>query len=293
MYIGAIEAGGTKFVCAVSDKDLKFIDKVSIATSTPEETLGEAFKFFDQYSLLSLGVGSFGPIDLNKHSDTYGYITSTPKLDWENFNFVGVLKERYNVPVVWTTDVNAAAYGEFKKGSAIETGSCLYLTIGTGIGGGAIVNGGILSGLSHPEMGHITVRQHEKDMYKGNCPYHMNCLEGLASGPAIEKRFNKKGIELSNEKFVWKLEAYYIAQALMTYTLTLSPEKIILGGGVMNQNQLFDLVREQLTELMKDYLKLPKMDEYIVPPKLGNDAGITGCLFLAKEKVEMTQAIQA
>lgn len=284
MYLGAVEAGGTKFICAVSDKELNIINKISIPTSTPEETINQVFLFFDQYDLLSLGVGSFGPIDINERSDKYGYITTTPKKDWQDFNLLGVLKERYSIPIAWTTDVNAAAYGEFKTGSAVQADSCLYVTIGTGIGGGAVVNGHLLSGFSHPEMGHIVVKQHEKDSFEGSCPYHSNCLEGLASGPAIEKRYNKKAIELSSDHSAWELEAYYIAQALMTYVLTISPEKIILGGGVMNQKQLFPLVREQLTLLMKNYVQLPSIDDYIVPPKLENEAGIIGCLLLGKAK---------
>lgn len=282
-YYGAIEAGGTKFVCAISDENYEIIERTSIPTTDPAETLNEVFTFFDQFSLHSIGIGSFGPIDVNKDSETYGYVTTTPKAHWSNFNFLGAIKERYQIPVAWTTDVNAAAYGEYKKGSAQDAKSCLYLTVGTGVGGGAVVNGKVLEGFGHPEMGHLLVRVHPEDTYEGACPYHSNCLEGLASGPAIEGRYQKKGHELEQESGVWEMEAYYLAQALMSYTLILRPERIILGGGVMKQKQLFDLIRKQFIKLMSNYVDTPDIKEYIVPPALEDNAGITGCLLLAAE----------
>jgi len=283
--LGAIEAGGTKFVLAVSDNELEHVERLSIPTTTPEETFEKVFEFFDNYSLEAIGVGSFGPIDVNKHSSTYGFITSTPKLAWQHVDFLGKLKERYDVPVAWTTDVNAAAYGELKKGAAVGKDSCLYLTVGTGIGGGAVINGEPLEGYGHPEMGHILVRMHKDDSFEGACPYHGNCLEGLAAGPAIEKRYNKKAQYLADQKEVWDIEAYYLAQALMTYTLTLSPEKIILGGGVMKQKQLFPLIREEFKRLVNAYVDTPDLETYIVSPKLADDAGITGCLLLAQKEL--------
>lgn len=285
MY-GAIEAGGTKFVCAVSDKQLEIKERVSIPTTTPEETLEQVFDFFDQYTLASIGIGSFGPIDVNEKSATYGYVTSTPKTAWKNFDFLGAVKQRYGIPVAWTTDVNAAAYGELKKGSAQGTESCLYLTVGTGIGGGAVVDGKALSGFGHPEMGHLLVSMHPDDNFDGVCPYHGNCLEGVAAGPAIEKRYGKKGHELAEDKKVWEIEAFYLAQALVNYTLILSPEKIILGGGVMKQTQLLSMIKEQFTQLMAGYVATPSIDEYIVTPELEDNAGITGCLLMAIEEKE-------
>lgn len=283
MY-GAIEAGGTKFVCAVSDKQLEIKERVSIPTTTPEETLKQVFDFFDQYTLKSIGIGSFGPIDVNEKSATYGYVTSTPKTAWKNFDFLGAVKRQYEIPVAWTTDVNAAAYGEYKKGSARGTESCLYLTIGTGIGGGAVVGGKVLNGFGHPEMGHLLVSMHPDDNFKGVCPYHGNCLEGIAAGPAIEKRYGKKGNELAEDQRVWEIEAFYLAQALVNYTLILSPEKIILGGGVMKQTQLLSLVKKEFTKLMAGYVNTPALDEYIVMPELEDNAGIVGCLLMASEK---------
>lgn len=283
--LGAIEAGGTKFVLAVSDNNLEHVEKLSIPTTTPEDTFEKIFEFFDNYALDAIGVGSFGPIDVNKQSPTYGHVTSTPKLAWQNVDFLGKLKERYDVPMGWTTDVNAAAYGELKKGAALGKNSCLYLTVGTGIGGGAVINGQPLEGFGHPEMGHILVRIHDDDSYEGACPYHKNCLEGLASGPAIEERYNKKAQYLTDNKEAWEIEAYYLAQALISYTLILSPEKIILGGGVMKQKQLFPLIRAEFSKLLNDYVDTPDLEEYIVPPQLQDNAGITGCLLLAQNEL--------
>ncbi|WP_157455032.1 ROK family protein [Carnobacterium maltaromaticum] len=285
MMYGAIEAGGTKFVCAISDENFEIKERVSIPTTTPEETLSHVFEFFDQFKLDSIGIGSFGPIDVNKKSATYGYVTTTPKVAWTNFDFLGAVKKRYEIPVGWTTDVNAAALGELKKGAAIGLDSCVYLTVGTGIGGGAVVNGKLLAGYGHPEMGHMLVRLHPDESYGGFCPYHGNCLEGIAAGPAIEGRYGVKGHELADKIEVWQMEAYYLAQALMNYTLILSPERIVLGGGVMKQNQLYTLVREEFKKLMAGYVSVPPLEEYIVAPGLGDNAGVTGCLLLAADEL--------
>ncbi|MEG0159753.1 MAG: ROK family protein [Carnobacterium sp.] len=285
MMYGAIEAGGTKFVCAISDENFEIKERVSIPTTTPEETLSHVFEFFDQFKLDSIGIGSFGPIDVNKKSATYGYVTTTPKVAWTNFDFLGAVKKRYEIPVGWTTDVNAAALGELKKGAAIGLDSCVYLTVGTGIGGGAVVNGKLLAGYGHPEMGHMLVRLHPDESYDGFCPYHGNCLEGIAAGPAIEGRYGVKGHELADKIEVWQMEAYYLAQALMNYTLILSPERIVLGGGVMKQNQLYTLVREEFKKLMAGYVAVPPLEEYIVAPDLGDNAGVTGCLLLAADEL--------
>ncbi|WP_436374031.1 ROK family protein [Cytobacillus sp. BC1816] len=281
--LGAIEAGGTKFVCAVGDEHGRIKDSIKITTTVPEVTMAGVIEFFKQFDIESIGIGSFGPIDVNQESETYGYITSTPKLAWRNYPFVQALEKAFGVPVGFNTDVNAAALGEAALGAAKGLDSCLYITVGTGIGAGAVVKGKLLQGLSHPEMGHILVRRHPEDTYKGKCPYHADCLEGLAAGPAIEERWRDKGINLVNRNEVWDLEGYYIAQALMQYILILSPKKIILGGGVMNQTQVFTSIYKYLPELLKDYVSLPKLSSYIVSPGLGDRAGITGSLLLAKQ----------
>jgi fructokinase len=283
---GAIEAGGTKFVCAVGDENGKIVDRIQIPTTDPEETIPKVIQFFKKYSLQAIGIGSFGPIDVNRESPTYGSITTTPKLKWRNYPFVQKLKEEFPVPIGFTTDVNAAALGEITFGAAQGLDSCLYITVGTGIGAGAVVQGKVLHGWSHPEMGHILVRRHPNDPFKGKCPYHADCLEGLASGPAIEERWGEKAAALADESKVWELEGYYLAQAVMQYVLILSPKKIILGGGVMNQKQVFPYLYQYLQEFLNEYVELPELSDYIVSPGLGNDAGITGAIILAQQALQ-------
>jgi fructokinase len=288
MMLGGIEAGGTKFVCAVGDETGNIIERVQIPTTVPEETMSQVIEFFRGYELEAIGVGSFGPIDVNLESPGYGSITSTPKARWRNYPFVKTLEKEFRIPIGFNTDVNAAALGEVTHGAAKELDSCLYITIGTGIGAGAIVQGKLLQGLSHPEMGHILVRRHPQDEYQGKCPYHQDCLEGLAAGPAIEERWGAKGVDLVNRPEVWELQGYYIAQALMQYVLILSPKKIILGGGVMHQKQLFPSIYKYLKEFVANYVYLPELSDYIVSPGLGDSAGITGSLMLAKQALRET-----
>lgn len=284
---GAIEAGGTKFVCAVSDEDFNIIERVSFPTRNPGETLKNVFGFFDSYKdLKAIGIGSFGPIEVNIKSPKYGYVTSTPKLAWRDFDFLGEMKSRYRLPIGWTTDVNAAGLGEYELGSARDKNSCIYLTVGTGIGGGALIEGEFVEGFGHTEMGHIIVRKHPDDNFKGWCPYHGDCLEGLTAGPSIEKRYGVKGQELGEEHEVWEFLAYYLAQALVNYTLTIRPEKLILGGGVMKQKHLLRMIKDKFSQLLKDYIEIPPIDEYIVNPALGDNAGIIGALILGKKKWE-------
>lgn len=285
--LGAIEAGGTKFVCAVGTEDGEIIERIQIDTLTPDDTIPLVIEFFQKNKVTALGIGSFGPIDIDKKSSTYGNITSTPKPGWANFPFVDTMKNALNVPIEFTTDVNGAALGELLHGAARGLDSCLYITVGTGIGAGAVVRGTVLEGLSHPEMGHTLVRRHPEDTYAGRCPYHQDCLEGMAAGPAIEERWGEKGVELANRDEVWELEAYYLAQALMQYILIVSPKKIIMGGGVMKQSQLFPLIHKHVLDLLNGYVPLSqiteRIDEYIVPPGLGDNAGIVGALMLAKK----------
>ena len=285
---GGIEAGGTKFVCAVSDDELNIIKKSSFKTTTPEETMAEVISFFKpfQSEMKAIGVGSFGPINIDETSADYGKITSTPKIAWQYFDFFGTLKEHFSVPIIWTTDVNAAAYGEYRHGNGIRNKSLVYFTIGTGIGGGAIQNDQFIQGFSHPEMGHMLVKQHPDDDFKGACPFHNSCLEGMAAGPAIEKRLGIKGQDLSENHPYWSIEADYIAQCAYNTTLMLSPDIIVFGGGVMQQNHMIEKVRQLFEKKMNDYTMYPDIDSYIVTPKLGNEAGIIGCLSLAKDKTK-------
>ncbi|MDQ0255871.1 fructokinase [Evansella vedderi] len=281
MFYGAVEAGGTKFVCAVGDQEGKIIDKITLPTEEPQTTLSTIYSFFDNYHLTAIGIGSFGPIELNKDKENYGEILNTPKLSWKNFNIYEAFAKRYKVPTFISTDVNTAALGEYRWGSAKNANSCLYITVGTGIGAGFVNMGEVLNAWNHPEMGHIHVPRHKNDTFEGSCPYHKDCLEGLASGSSIEARYKRKGKELGHEKEVWELEGYYLAQAIMSYSLILGPEKIILGGGVMKQQTLYPIIREQLAKLLNDYITIEKMEEYIVPPSLNDNQGIMGALALA------------
>ncbi|PJN88825.1 ROK family protein [Bacillus sp. mrc49] len=282
---GAIEAGGTKFVCAVGDEKGNVRKRIQIPTTVPEETIPEVIRFFSEYELVAIGIGSFGPVNIDPASPAYGNITTTPKPGWKDFPFLQTIKKECKVPVGFHTDVNAAALGEARFGAAAGMDSCLYITVGTGIGAGAVVGGRLLEGLSHPEMGHIMVRKHPEDSYKGKCPFHGDCLEGLASGPSIEERWGKPAGQLADRHEVWELEAYYLAQAIAQYILILSPKKIILGGGVGKQESIFQMIRNHVKEVLKGYVSLPELEteisDYIVKPGLGDDAGIIGSLLLA------------
>lgn len=284
MLIGALEAGGTKMVCAIGDENGNIIDKTQIPTMTPAITMPLLIEFYKDKGIEALGIGCFGPINPDKKSETYGYITSTPKLDWRNFNIVDIFHDSLNVPIGFDTDVNGAALGETAWGALRGCEVGLYITIGTGIGVGICIDGKPLHGLMHPEAGHIILSQQPYDDYTGICPYHSNCFEGLASGPAIEGRWGKKAYELKNESEVWELEADYIAQAIADYILCYSPNRIVLGGGVMHQEQLFPLIRKKAKQYLNSYIDakqiLDDIDHYIVPPSLGDDAGIKGALRL-------------
>lgn len=289
MIFGALEAGGTKMVCALGKEDGTILEQISIPTTTPEETIPLIIDYFKDKDIAALGIGSFGPIDVNKGSDTYGYILDTPKTAWKYYDLLGNIKKQLNVPVELDTDVNGSCLGEMTFGGSKGLDSVVYITVGTGVGVGGAVNGQLLHGMLHPEAGHILLRQHPEDDFEGNCPYHGTCLEGLAAGPAIEQRWGKKAVELKDNNKVWEIEAYYIAQALVNYILTLAPRRIILGGGVMHQEQLFPLIRKEVKRLLNGYLntkEIRDMDHYIVPASLNDDQGIMGCIQLAKIALE-------
>lgn len=283
---GALEAGGTKFICAVGTA-LDDLRTTRFPTTTPDETIARALEFFRaQPRVAAIGIGAFGPIDLRHDSPTYGYITTTPKSGWRNTDLVGAIRRALDVRVEFDTDVNAAALGEHRWGAARGLDTFIYLTIGTGIGGGGMVRGNLMHGLIHPEMGHVRVpHDHARDPFPGVCPFHGDCLEGLASGPALEKRWGARAETLPATHPAWELEAHYLALALVNYICALSPQRIILGGGVMEQRQLFPLIRHAVLQLLNGYVQSPalveKIDAYIVPPGLGARAGILGALALA------------
>lgn len=288
MYAG-IEAGGTKWVCAVGTgpDDITALER--FPTTTPAETINQSIDFLGQFSALkAIGVGSFGPIDLHADSPTYGYITTTPKAGWQFADVVGPLRKAFGVPVGFDTDVNAAALGEGRWGAAQGLRNFVYLTIGTGIGGGAVVNGQLLHGLLHPEMGHMLMRRDPaRDPFTGICPFHTDCLEALATGPALEKRWGARAETLAADHPAWALEAHYLAQAMVNLICLLSPERIILGGGVMHQPQVFEMLRPEVQTILNNYLQMPQITEriadYIVPPGLGDRAGVLGSIALAME----------
>lgn len=283
---GGIEAGGTKFVCGIGNGP-EDLETTRFPTTSPDATIQTAVDFFRERRVHAVGIASFGPIDLNRASPTYGYITSTPKLEWRNFDIAGVVRRALNVLVAIDTDVNAAALAETRWGAAQGLSDSLYLTVGTGIGGGAIVHGSVLHGMLHPEMGHIRI-PHDlaRDPYPGCCPYHGDCLEGLASGPAMAARWGAKAQELPPDHAAWELEAHYLALALATWVCTLSPKRVLLGGGVMQQTRLFDLIRTELARLLNGYIRaseiLDRIEYFIGPPKLGSQAGVLGALVLAE-----------
>jgi fructokinase len=292
---GGIEGGGTKFNCAVGISPDDIRREIRIRTTTPEETLEQAISFFQEAErdfgrLSALGVACFGPLDPRPASPSFGYILPTPKPGWTNADIVGTLRSVFNVPIGFDTDVNGAALGEWTWGAAQSLDTFIYLTVGTGIGGGLMANGKLVHGLLHPEMGHIMI-PHDKarDPFEGACPFHKDCFEGLASGPALEKRWGQKAETLPLDHPAWELEAQYVALALVNYITTLSPQRIIIGGGVGGREDLLPVIRKNVQEILNGYVQSPSItkniDEYIVPPGLGVRAGMLGAIALAREAV--------
>lgn len=297
LLFGGIEAGGTKFNCVVGNAmDIK--DSACIPTTTPAETLARVSHFFTQAAsnhgaLSALGIGSFGPVDLDKNSPQYGYITATPKKFWAQTDIVGYFKKTLQIPIALETDVNAAAIGEYTHGAAKGIDNFVYVTIGTGIGGGVVSQGTLLQGDSHPEIGHMLIpHSPEQDDFNGVCPFHGACLEGLASGPAIEARWKTPSANLGADHPAWELQANYLALMCMNLTVCYSPSLIILGGGVMNQKHLFSKICDNFKKLINGYNvdRLPEQfGKYIIGTGLGNQSGVIGTLALAATVVELVQ----
>ncbi len=292
---GGVEGGGTKFVCAVGASPDHIRRETRFPTASPAETLDKVIAFFRQAEadfgkLSALGIASFGPLDPKPDSPTFGFILPTPKPGWSNADVVGTLKYAFDIPIAFDTDVNGAALGEWTWGAAQGLDTFIYLTVGTGIGGGAMVNGKLLHGLLHPEMGHIKIpHDKERDPYEGWCPFHKDCFEGLASGPAIEKRWGQKAETLPPDHPAWELEAHYIALALSNYIATLSPQRIILGGGVGGREDLLPKIHRNVQTILNGYVQSPAITKniagYIVPPRLGNRAGMLGAIALAANAI--------
>ncbi len=290
---GGIEGGGTKFVCAIGTDPDNLVAEIRITTTSPEATMQEVADFFKEHEskfgkLSAIGFACFGPLDPKIDSPTYGHILPTPKPDWTNANVVGMLRESFDIPVAFDTDVNGAALGEWRWGAAQGLDTFIYLTIGTGIGGGAYVEGNLLHGLIHPEMGHIFLNHNrERDPFDGVCPFHGDCFEGLACGGAIEKRWGARAETLPSDDPAWDLEAEYISQALVNYSMTLSPQRIILGGGIGSLAHLLPKVQVGTFERINGYIQSPvilqNIETYIVNPGLGNRSGVLGAIALAEQ----------
>lgn len=290
MRYGGIEAGGTKWVCGVTDTPGQLRETETFPTTSPDQTLSRAIRFFERNGPVdAIGVGAFGPVDIRLSSPTWGSITTTPKPGWANTDLVRPLRAAIDVPIALDTDVNAAALGEWRWGAAEGLDTFFYITVGTGIGGGAMVNSHIVHGLLHPELGHMRVpHDWARDPFVGVCPFHGDCLEGLASGEAIRKRWGQAGQQL-NDNAVWEIEAEYLALALMNVTCLLSPQRLVIGGGVAKQPTLLPLARRRLVDLLGGYLSVPeftdpdKLASYVVAPRLGDCSGVIGAIEMARE----------
>ena len=289
---GGIEAGGTKFVCAIGSGPDDLREEIRFPTTRPEETIAQAIAFFREQAqkaeLAAVGIAAFGPVDPDPTSPTFGYITSTPKPHWANTDLAGAVRTALGVPVGFDTDVNGAALGEQRWGAAQGLDTFLYLTIGTGIGGGGMTGGRLMHGLVHPEIGHMRIpHDWQADPFAGACPFHGDCLEGMAAGPAMRARWGQPAETLPPEHPAWRLEAHYIALGLANLILTVSPQRIVLGGGVMSQPELFAAVRREVQTLLNGYVQAPAIlhdiDQYITPPGLGNRAGVLGAIALAQD----------
>lgn len=279
MRFGSIEAGGTKFVCAVGDEHLNVIDVAYFPTTTPKETLDACIRYFDINSVDALSIASFGPIELRADNPYYGYITTTPKAGWRYTNFVGAMRQRLGVPIYWTTDVNASAYGEYLEATRMDSRvhALTYYTIGTGVGAGTVIDNHFLGTIGHAEMGHVFVKRHPDDLlFHGVCVFHGDCLEGLVSGPSFDARLGESGKDVPLIHPVWDIMAYYVAQAAIQTTLTLRPNKIVFGGGVSSEGFL-KKVRTHFEVLLNDYVAVPDLNQYITMPVVkGNGSATVG-----------------
>lgn len=281
MY-GSVELGGTKIRCAVMDELGNIEKEIRIKTTDPRENIRELIEFFKENSVEAMGIGAFGPVDVDEKSDTYGYVLKTPKVLWQNFDLLGSIKKEIDVPMGFTTDVGASGMGEYIYGASKDKQTSMYITIGTGVGASFIQDGVLLERLSHPEMGHIELVREDGDDTESYCPNHKSCFEGLCCGPALEKRTGKRGEDLDKDDEAFTIIAKYIAKAIMNYTFVLRPHIVIIGGGVVNKEGMIEKIRKEFSKLDNKYIKIPDAETYIVFPKLGNEAGLVGGYVLAK-----------
>ena len=279
-------------VAALASSPSDILVRERIPTTSPKETMAHLVRFFLRAATAhgrpdALAVGTFGPADLDRGSAGYGYITSTPKEGWSQTDLLGPLRKVLgDIPAVFETDVNAALFGESIWGATKGLKNAAYFTVGTGIGGGLMIDGDLVHGSGHPEMGHMRVSRHPDDNFRGTCSFHRDCLEGMASGPAVEERGGIPAAELPRDHPAWEMEAWYLAQACVNVLMIAPPERIVLGGGVMHQEQLFPMVREKLAGLLNGYLQLPDLENLVGPPELGDDAGLLGCVALGQKLIQ-------
>lgn len=297
-YYAGVETGGTNIKCIIASDPARVVSELVIPTLDPETTIQKVIQFFKvgekRYNIpiTSMGIGGFGPLDLNPSSASYGSITSTPKLKWQNYPLLATMRNTFPFPIAIDTDVNAALLGETRWGAGIGFTDLVYVTVGTGVGGGILSNGKLVHGLIHPELGHMLIRHDfQTDPFEGICPFHKDCLEGLASGVSMAARWSTNPEHLPNNHPGWDLEAEYLAQMCINLTLMLSPQRIIIGGGVPQHEGLLSLIRSKFQSFLNKYLVSPSFSEsiesYIVPPMLGHRAGIFGAIALAQKLINL------
>lgn len=287
-YVASLETGGTKCVCAIGTAPDDITHIQVFETTTPNETLPAIIAYFKpliaQYNIKKMGITSFGPIDIHKNSPTYGYITSTPKTGWKHTDLVGTMREALHVEIVFDTDVNGAALAEGKWGAAKGLSSFVYITVGTGIGVGIVSDGKSMKGMLHPEGGHMLLPLHPDDITEGFCPYHKGCFEGLAAGPSFQKRWGMPAVDIPDDHIAWDIEAYYLAVGIVNLVCVVSPQRVILGGGISKRESIFPKVRTKVQALLADYIQCPEItlhiDEYIVAPVLEH-SGLLGGIIMA------------
>ncbi len=292
-YFAGVETGGTNIKCIIASDPGHVVSEIVLPTRDPATTIQKVIQFFKvgekrfNIPITSMGIGGFGPLNLDSSCANYGSITSTPKLEWQNYPLLATMRNAFSFPIAIDTDVNAALLGETRWGAGIGFADLVYVTVGTGIGGGILSNGKLIHGLIHPELGHMFIRHDfQADPFEGNCPFHKDCLEGLASGASMTARWQIIPEHLPNNHPGWDLEAEYLAQMCINLTLLFSPQRIIIGGGVPQHEGLLAFIRSNFQSLLNKYLVSPSffesIESYIVPPMLRQHAGIFGAIALAQ-----------
>ena len=287
--LGAVETGGTKIVCAVGDIDGNITERMTMPTDVPDVSVPKVIDFFRDKDIDAVGIGAFGPIDVIPGSPGYGHIRKCERMGWSGYDLLGTICRELGVPGDMDTDVNTACLGEYTFGAGKGADILLYITVGTGIGVGITIGGKPLHGMMHPEGGHVAAIRHPDDDFKGTCPFHGDCIEGLACGPAIKGRWGEEGRELEDQPEVWEMESHYLAQLVRNCMMTVAPNRIVMGGGVMQQTRLFPLIRKKVADQVNGYMDCPEtsdMERYIVPSALGGDQALLGGFVLAESALE-------